>query len=838
MNRSVTNGLSCLALGALLLLPAVASADIRIEARRHFRNGMSLIAAGKFDEGIRELKEAYLIKPHPNVLYNIARAYLDAGRVADALDFYKRYLATNPPDSATVRTTVARLEESLTPPEPPKETRPAPRPPVTSPVPTPAVDPEAVRKLGTLMERLEAAIAKAEALSAPAPAASEGNTPAEAPAVVEDTGLSGAVPYEEQVVTASRRAQSTLEAPNATTIITGEEIRQSGATTLVELLRRVPGADVMVLGVGSANVSLRGFNQRLANKVLVLLDGRTEYQDFLGLTIWSSIPVGLEEIDRIEVIRGPGSALYGANAMLGVINIITRSPGTGPRSVLNIQGGSGESAYGSFVASANERGLRYRASVAYGQADRWSRDFADDRPDIQSNVEDSSLGLRQVRGNLTATYDFGSDVQLGVSAGVNRLFTELYPLGLLRNFYLDGITSYAKADLSAGEMKLKLFWNHLSGRAEHEYSPIGERSTLSDLRSNVFDAELLFSKELELLGKHRVVLGAETRLKQLVWTMAGNRSELHAAAFVQDEWHIVPPVRVVGSFRVDRHPLLDNGSPGYALSPRVSAVWSPFEGHALRAGFATAFREPTSLESYTEIRVPIPGVPGASVLTVGDTRLRAEQLLAYELGYRGDYPGLGLEWDVAAYINEVSNLIDVSPVARLPAGDSFDPLSQTYLLGRSTFENRPATYIARGVEVGAKFSPVDGLDLRASGAFQAITSSSDGACGPCGQAPALKLFTGVLYRTPAKVDFAVEGAYQGPTTWVEREPSPADPTSILEQQNPLPAYAVVNARVSYRLLDDRLTVSLVGTNLGPLHAEHPFGNRIEQRFFATITVVP
>ena len=197
----------------------------------------------------------------------------------------------------------------------------------------PAPDAQA---LAALVERLEKAIARAEAMptarragpgSARAHRAAASPLPAAAAAAAEDAG---AVPYEERVVTASRRAQSSLEAPNATTVITAEDIRLSGATSLVELLRRVPGADVMKLGVGSANLSLRGFNQRIANKVLVLVDGRTEYQDFLGMTLWSAVPIGLEEIDRIEVIRGPGSALYGANAMLGVVNIITRAPGTGP----------------------------------------------------------------------------------------------------------------------------------------------------------------------------------------------------------------------------------------------------------------------------------------------------------------------------------------------------------------------------------------------------------------------------------------------------------------------------------------------------------------------------
>src|SRR6185436_14416980 len=99
-----------------------------------------------------------------------------------------------------------------------------------------------------------------------------------------------------------------------------------------------------------------------------------------------------------------------------------------------------------------------------------------------------------------------------------------------------------------------------------------------------------------------------------------------AAAFVQDEWKIVDQFRVQASYRVDRHPLLDNGKPGYAQSPRISALWMPVEGHAVRGSFATAFREPTFLESYTYIALPVPGVNGASALTTGNTSIKAEQL--------------------------------------------------------------------------------------------------------------------------------------------------------------------------------------------------------------------
>jgi outer membrane receptor protein involved in Fe transport len=828
---------------ALWLFAGNAMADERLEARRHFRNGMSLIAQGQFDRGIAELQEAYQIKPHPNVLFNIARAYMDAGRNAEALEAYRRYLASNPPDSDGVRATIARLEALQSRPEAPKPADALPMPPAPGLKGTPAPDAQA---LAALVERLEKAIARAEAIPtapvAPSSVSTEGavTAPPAAPApAVED---SSAVPYEERVVTASRRAQSSLEAPNATTVITEEDIRLSGATSLVELLRRVPGADVMELGVGSANLSLRGFNQRIANKVLVLIDGRTEYQDFLGTTLWSSVPIGLEEIERIEVIRGPGSALYGANAMLGVVNIITRAPGTGPRAQLNGMAGGGHAAAGSFQSHGATGALRYRLAVGYGQMDKWSRDFDESRPDVVLRAPTDQVGYRGARGNVATEYTFTPGVELGLSSGVHRFATEVYPLGVLRNYYLDGLTAYSKADASLGPVKLKAFWNHVAVEAGPQYEPLGQRSLVTQLTSHLFNGEALFSKGFELAGEHLLNVGVEGRLKRVAWSYLGARlhEELHAAAFVQDEWRPVRPLRLLASYRVDRHPLLDGGEPGLAHSPRVSAIYIPFEGHAFRASGASAFREPTFLESYTDLRIPAPGVPGASALTQGSRGLRPERLTAFELGYRGEAPTVGVDWDLALYQNTVKDLIGLSPVERLPAGESYDAVTDTYLVGRSFFQNEQATYTSRGVEAGVSLAPVDGLGIKASAALQKVTADGeeDEQCGPCSQAPQLKLFGGLTYRTRADLEFGVDAAFTSSTTWIEREPNSADPTQIDFIANPLGAYTSLNARVGYNVIKDRFTVAVVGSNLAGAHSQHPLGNRIERRVYATVTVTP
>ncbi|KFE64315.1 TonB-dependent receptor [Hyalangium minutum] len=827
---------------AICLCAGTALADERLEARRHFRNGMSLIAQGQFDQGIAELQEAYTIKPHPNVLYNIARAYLDAGRSVEALDWYRKYLAANPPDSDSVRATIAKLEATVKASEAANPNAP------TAPAPAPqAASPADAQALAALVDRLEKAIARAEAIPS-------GGTPgpvvpgiplvpgASVPAATGEAGAAdvGAVPYEERVVTASRRAQSSLEAPNATTVITAEDIRLSGATSLVELLRRVPGADVMELGVGSANLSLRGFNQRIANKVLVLVDGRSEYQDFLGLTLWSSLPIELEEIDRIEVIRGPGSALYGANAMLGVVNIITRAPGYGQRQIHALVGG-GNTVSGSFVSYGAASALRYRLSVGYGQMDKWSQDFAGNRPDMALRGPSAERGYQGARGNLATEYTFKPGFDLGLSAGVHRFSTEAYPLGTLRNFYMDGLTAYGKGDASLGPVKFKAFWNHVNVDTGPQYEPIGQRSLATHVTSNVFNGEALFSKGFELGGEHLLNVGAEGRLKRVSWDyMGGTKEEFHAAAFVQDEWRPVQPLRLLASYRADRHPLLNKGSPGLAHSPRVSAILLPVEGHAFRASAASAFREPTFLESYTSLLVPAPGVPGASALTEGNRELKPERMVAFEFGYRGEAPRLGIDWDVALYQNTVKNLIALSEVQRLPAGDSFDEASNTYVVGRSFFQNESETYTSRGVELGLSLAPVDGLGIKISSALQKVTTDGEDAttCGPCSQAPQVKLFGGLTYRTRSDLEFGVDATYTSGTTWIEREPASADPTRIEFIANPLAAYTVLNARVGYEVIQDKLTVAVVGSNLAAGHTQHPFGNRIERRVYASMTVIP
>ena len=119
---------------------------------------------------------------------------------------------------------------------------------------------------------------------------------------------------DEWVETASKRLQKVAQSPAAVTIITAEEIRESGATNLGDLLRRVPGLEVMSISPGDFEIGARRINKPMENGILVMVDGRSIYQDYFGIVLWSKMDIALEQIEKIEVVRGPGSVLYGADA--------------------------------------------------------------------------------------------------------------------------------------------------------------------------------------------------------------------------------------------------------------------------------------------------------------------------------------------------------------------------------------------------------------------------------------------------------------------------------------------------------------------------------------------
>ncbi|MDB5215813.1 MAG: TonB-dependent receptor, partial [Myxococcaceae bacterium] len=454
-NSRVLVALLAIAVVALLVLRTTpAFADARTEARSHFKKGMDEITAGKYDDGIAELQKAYQLLPHPNVLYNIARAYAEAGDLEEAITYFRKYLEGNPPDKEEASQILKNLEARI------KRQQQAAREAAQAQSPT--------------------AVPTADA-GAPADAGAAISPPITPPPTKPEGGPSGDIGaartedvFAESIVTASKGTQSPVDAPNSTSIITEQDIRLSGITKIPELLRRLAGVDVMEVTGSQTEVSIRGFNQRLSNKTLVLVDGRSVYVDLLGATIWQALSIGVEDIQRIEVVRGPGSALYGADAFNGVINIITKKPGEGKN---GISGGYGTQAqtHGSLWASGRENEFAWRLAAGYDYLPRWSREVPNGRADIRTGIGDQVESARTVRIDVRGTRELGKAGTFGIGAGLAQGSLEVLGIGPLNDIVLPRFVSTDVTSYFNGEhFDARVFWNRLRADNSLNVNYIGQ----------------------------------------------------------------------------------------------------------------------------------------------------------------------------------------------------------------------------------------------------------------------------------------------------------------------------------------------------------------------------
>jgi len=884
------------ATAALLIGAPPARADERAEARRHFREGMDLIHDGKYDEGIRELTEAYRIVPHPAVLYNIGRAYFAAGQYDRAIEALQSYADTDPPDRADVVRVLevarARLREE-------ERAAAAEAPPPAEP-PPPARAPEVSREIADMRKQLRQMADRMDALqgavdaapeAGPAPARAEADPPhaaddarrgrsaavgvggsggrgknaADPPASAEVVAKPGDArnavlddPYAPVVVTSSRYGQSPLDAPNSVTVLTGDELRASGVTAIPDFLRRVPGIDIMAMSAGDYDIGIRGFNDRLANRVLVLVDGRSIYFDNVGATFWPLLHISLADVERIEIVRGPGAALYGANAVSGVINIITRSPGLGAtRPVAELWGGLPDQGGASLRLNDRAGSTAYRASFSFEQKRRWYREVDPERTDYEILPDYPDQSVRVGKLDLRLDQRIGRRASVSLSGGLAVGQHEFAASGALRDFYLDGFSSYLRADAQLPQgISVRSFWSRIDVRADQWARPVGGYSIATDLVTDVVDTEIESFRQVEFFGlAQRINFGIGHRFKTTRWNWLGSEpEEHHLSAFFQDEALLSEDLHAIFSLRIDRHPLLvdiDDAAftDRYAFSPRGALVWRVVPGGSLHATVGTAFRTPTFLESYVD--TPFPTTTDAVVvLNLGNRDLLPERMLSTEVGWRSEPASSMYTFEAATYYNRISSLIQLSELGPLPAGiPSYDPAAGVYYAGETHYENVDQDYNAFGLELGGKLLPTDGIDLYASAAFERV---SRGGTAIESTSP-VKLSSGARVR---QGHFTLGGDlhFASAQTWGIRSFDANGQTVVTDVD--LPAYVWAGARVSYLIPDTRLEAAIAGQNLlapfqpavEPLdgdmsqvttpegaHREHPLGQPIPASVFATLT---
>jgi outer membrane receptor for ferrienterochelin and colicin len=831
-----------LALAVALICVRSARADARSDARGHFNRGMTAIAERRFAEGVAELERAYELLPHPNVLYNIGRAKVQAGDLRGGLAYLKRYRESNPVDREDVERTIADLELQIAKEDAAKPT------PVTPKTSTPTTDPVAPIATNPMPELPAGADPKTNPNPVLPPLGSP-STPAtgKAPAAA---GLKTDAVFDETVVTATNKAQSPLEAPSSTSIITQQDIQLSGITKIPELLRRLAGVEIMEVTGGQSEVSLRGFNQRLSNKVLVLVDGRSVYADFIGATFWQALSIGVEDVRRIEVVRGPGSALYGGVAFNGVINILTKNHEDGKGGVVLGVGELGQT-HASLWATGRDAGFAWRASAGYDYLPRWSREVPDKRSEVSLGARDQNASARTQRVDFRAFRELGADTTFHLGGGLATGSLETLGVGTLNDLVLPAfVSSDVTAQLKSKYGELRVFYNRFETETALNAASLGQSLLPTRADQNIvnIDGALRLSFNTGASVAHRLTAGGQYRYKNVDWTFLDRRRiENHASLFVQDDVHIGKRVALVFDYRLDYIPYLNN----VVQSPRGALLIHPTNKSTIRVSVASAFRPPTFLESYLSIPFQLPQTGGA-VLSEGirsddpGFRIKPEQTLTAEVGYLNQ-DNESFVLDTSLYYNRVSNIIQLADARPLALGDlsragKLDPETGLFPVYFGGYANQCQKYNVLGGEIGVRTFPVEGLDIYANYTLNLASVDTSGC--PAAQATgaadertsAHKFNAGVQVRTKVGLEASLDFHVVSRQLWSERV-TDVNSQSITNASFGQAAYSLLNMRAGYKFFKDRAELSAQVFNLLDLaHREHPFGQLVRRRGMAFVSV--
>ncbi|HRX52302.1 MAG TPA: TonB-dependent receptor [Candidatus Krumholzibacteria bacterium] len=496
------------------------------------------------------------------------------------------------------------------------------------------------------------------------------------------------------VVTAAKHEQTVGDSPVSAYVITAEQIAASGALSLPELLRDVPGLDVIANSSSQTDVSARGLNDLASNNVLVLIDGRSVYFDFYGVSLWESLPLAMEEIRAVEVILGPGSAYYGANAFACVINILTYDADAQIGTIVRTAAEDVGNMRASVIHGVGDEDFAWRASATFSRHYNWEMDF-----------REGDLG----RGHVKASWRTGADSRLTCDAGASRGNIFMWPAE--QSLDIDGTIAHASAHFEWRDLQVRGFWNGwrvgVKPSADQVYLDFS-----SDLVGDVVNLELCHV--VRPGGGHRVQWGGELRRKMMDWVLGdGSIEQTIVSAFVADEWKAGEALRISLGLRYDDHPLV-----GGHLAPRGGVVVRPGRDHALRASYGVSYRDPTFIESYWLSEVSV--IPGYSQTLQGSTGLDSEQLRSLEVGYQGllrDDLMVGL----AAFRNEVRSIIDFTVGSSYPSPPAPLPGIPRVIV----FGNTEGWKLLGG-EAVLEARPTDALTLRGSWSYVQVEGLADG----------------------------------------------------------------------------------------------------------------
>ncbi|PTQ76604.1 iron complex outermembrane receptor protein [Nitrosomonas oligotropha] len=464
-----------------------------------------------------------------------------------------------------------------------------------------------------------------------------------------------------KVTTVSRRPQKLSEVASAVFVITQDDIRRSGATNIPDALRMAPGVQVDRLGTDKWAVSIRGFTGRFANKLQVLIDGRSVYNPVFSGTLWEQQDTLMEDIERIEVIRGPAATVWGINAVNGVINIITKKAADTQGTLLTAGGGSFEQGFA---------GVRYGGKLNEDTPFRlYAKGFARHHTDAPSNASNRDQ-WQSARGGFRIDHHRGNDQftlqgdifsnAIGDTYDKSVISLPSSPANNVRGQNEGGNIRF-RWDRTLSEQSSILLQTYYD-RVRYQISPIFS----FDTESFDIDAQHRFS----LWERHNITWGGNYRLYHskvfdngFIKLTPEDRTNHVYSGFLRDDITLIPDRLYFNlGTRLDH-----NDFTGLEIQPSARLAWTPNTENTLWLSISRAVRTPARAENDATLDfLQFNNVPGLSLLPFpfkavfhGSHSFQSEKLLAYETGYRHRFsPQASV--DIAGFVNDYSELRDFS----------------------------------------------------------------------------------------------------------------------------------------------------------------------------------
>lgn len=687
---------------------------------------------------------------------------------------------------------------------------------------------------------------------------------------------------------ASKHSEPIMEAPSSISTVGESEIyRVAGTMQIPRALDALPGIDIVQSGMTDYNVSTRGFNTVVNRRILVLHDNRDVAIPLAGYVEWNAFGQPLEDMGRIEFIRGPGSALYGANAYSGVINITTPAPSEIIGTKVTLSGGE-QNTFSYDIRQAGVRGvLDYKFNFGQSRSKSWdvSRDMTTEEiakreyEGIPSEVLPIDNDLLLSYGSARIDYNMKQGRYFTIEAGLSVAENTIYTTGASR--FLDDKISrpYARARFSSGRLYFQTSYSARKTMDNHEIELASGAIAKEDSRDLDFNFQTNFSL---LDNRIRFVTGASHRFRHVdddLTLLTDVYDETFSGMFGQFEINIVKQLEFIGSARIDGSSIHKT-----QYSPKCAMVYTPKSNHSFRVSFNRGFLTPAFFHWYLDFPVGVPidlapletaieeaieleqGLPPGSldlplnlgstpILARGNTDLEVEKITGYEFGYRGVLSNrIFITTDI--YYNRLSDFItvlypgvnDSYPPYHVPENTNpeYHEIIENFIQdalgsGYAAFTTLPDGTNALvysygnankvdewGIELGLNYFLGNAITIGGSYTyFNFDIKEASASVGPnlSPNTPEHKFTIRLEYTQPEKVDLGLKVKYVDRFEWK---------TGIF--QGEVPSYTLVDLSGGYRL-NSYARLNMIVTNvLNNEHYELFGGSIIGRRAIGSISI--